>query len=287
MELAPPPDPPKIEKANEQAQANEELDQLIRNLPPKAVESFTQSVQPLLMNTCTTSGCHGSQSQSGLHLERFTPGEPASRRLTQRNLSVVLQYVDRDNPLASRLLTVPTYAHGTCKSAIFTEKQITQYKRLVDWVMQLGPQSTPEAPMEFNPEPTQTEAIAAAESNPLVPQVLSPEARTGRPIPAYIRRGPGANTPGGSWMDNPAAASMSANKVDKASYDEPVSKAADSSKSVKSAEALRSKIKHRATVPGYVPKDAQDPEIFNRRYFSPGTTDNDSQQPSPEDQKND
>ena len=37
----------------------EVLDTVVRNLPPGAVESYTNHIQPLLLNTCTRSGCHG------------------------------------------------------------------------------------------------------------------------------------------------------------------------------------------------------------------------------------
>ena len=50
--LAPPPNGAADKNAREEAKLNEELDRLVRGLPPKAVEHFTQSVQPLLVNSC-------------------------------------------------------------------------------------------------------------------------------------------------------------------------------------------------------------------------------------------
>ena len=47
---------------------NEDLDRLLRALPPGTVETFTQSVQPVLMNHCATGGCHGPQSSTSLRL---------------------------------------------------------------------------------------------------------------------------------------------------------------------------------------------------------------------------
>ena len=45
-----------------------------------------------------------------------------------------MQYVDREHPEASRLLTVPQAPHGTAKTAIFSDHQVTQYRRLLAWV---------------------------------------------------------------------------------------------------------------------------------------------------------
>ena len=72
---------------------------MVRSLPPGVVETFTQSVQPVLMNHCATGGCHAPQSETGLRLFRVPTGKQASRRITQRNLYSVLPFVDRDNPV--------------------------------------------------------------------------------------------------------------------------------------------------------------------------------------------
>jgi hypothetical protein len=126
--------------------SNEDLDRMIRGLPHGAVETFTQLVQPVLMNHCTSSGCHGPQSESSLRLFRTSGNKMASRRITQRNLYSVLQFINMDNPQASRLLSAPTEPHGTARYAIFNEHQALQYKRLVDWTNQLSHQPASESP---------------------------------------------------------------------------------------------------------------------------------------------
>jgi hypothetical protein len=162
--------------------SNEELDRMVRGLPRGTIETFTQSVQPVLMNDCATGGCHGPESQSGLRLFRIPTGRTASRRITQRNLYSSLTFIDRDNPAASRLLTVPSGPHGTAKIAIFNEHQAAQYRRLVEWANQLaGQPSGSEAPATLNPmflpgPPNGTPAQAP-------PQMLSQEARRGHPLP--------------------------------------------------------------------------------------------------------
>ncbi len=114
-----------------------DLDTMTHDMPAAAVESFTQSVQPLLLNKCATAGCHGPHSATGLKMLRIPPGRTASRRLTQRNLHRVVQWIDRENPSASPLVTVPTLPHGKSEIPIFTSRDAGQVRKLVAWVHQV------------------------------------------------------------------------------------------------------------------------------------------------------
>jgi hypothetical protein len=286
----PSPDPPKAETSRDISLSNEELDRMIRGLPHKAIENFTQSVQPLLMNNCTAAGCHGPQSASGLRLQRIPLDLPAGRRLTQRNIYAVLQYVDRDNPLASRILTVPTTTHGTAKTAVFTEHQAIQYKRLVDWVLQLGPSDMPEAPMAFpNTEPMMAENFFDTQSPTTEPHILPKDARKARPMPPVSRSSAGAaagsssNAVGATTNIRPAPGSAKFDKsttspkyeVNQAAFQAPISNPTNADPSA-DPESQRPKIKRGATPPESAPKDAFDPEIFNRRYFKQKSPDSSS-----------
>ena len=82
----PPPVDPHSKKLLTPGPSNDELDRMIRGMPRGVVETFTQSVQPLLLNNCAAAGCHGPQSETGLRLWHIAAGRPSSRRTTQRNL---------------------------------------------------------------------------------------------------------------------------------------------------------------------------------------------------------
>jgi hypothetical protein len=116
----------------------EELDRMVRSLPAGTVEKFTQTIQPILMNNCTTGGCHNANSNSQFHLLRIANTSPPNRRTTQQNIYETLQWVKRDQPEASPLLTVPLQPHGNGKTAVFRDTQTVQYKRLTDWVMEVA-----------------------------------------------------------------------------------------------------------------------------------------------------
>jgi hypothetical protein len=124
----------------------DELDRMVRTLPAGSVEKFTQTIQPLLMNNCTAGGCHGPSSEAQFRLQRITNNTPPSRRLTQQNLFETLQWVKQDQPEASPLLTYALRPHGKTKTAGFRDPQAAQYKRLVDWVMEVTGNRKAEVP---------------------------------------------------------------------------------------------------------------------------------------------
>jgi hypothetical protein len=124
--------------------SGEELDAMISGMPAGTVETFVQVVQPILMNHCMTSGCHGLQSDGRLQLMRPSSAQGPSRRVTQRNLYTVLQCMDWDNPAKSILLTAPRAPHGGGRAAVFADRQVTQYRRLTEWVFHVTGKQLPE-----------------------------------------------------------------------------------------------------------------------------------------------
>jgi hypothetical protein len=172
---------------------NEELDRMVRGLPRGTVETFSQQVQPLLMNHCTGSGCHGPQAESGMKLIRIAGGKSPSRRFTQRNLYSVLHYVDQANPTESRLLTAAGGPHGPVQNAIFSEREAAQYRRLVDWVGQVAGREMPETPATVTPAaPLMADEPPAAEP---APGLLPKDARRAHPMPPAERAKPHRSSP--------------------------------------------------------------------------------------------
>lgn len=173
-------EPPRVATEKKPAQTGpttEELDRMVRGLPRGVVETFTQSVQPVLLNNCANGGCHGPQSTGTLRLFPLSSNKASSRRVTQRNLYGVLQFVDASNPGASALLKAASGPHGTVRYPIFNERQASQYQRLADWAVAIARPTGPETP----------DAVAApaalAESWPGAPAVLSAqESRNARQL---------------------------------------------------------------------------------------------------------
>lgn len=211
---------------------NEELDRLVRGMPSRAIEGFTSSIQPLLVNNCTTSGCHGPRSQGRFKLFRLSLGQPVNRRSTQRNLYAVWQVIDADRPAESPLLTLPVKAHGKLRGPIFSGREAAQYRQLVAWVYEVSRQRKP-------PEPDEGEEADAAETSTAA---RSPQKKKGKEAAKPAGRKPASDIALTSAVEELEVA---------AENDAPPESKSDESDD-ESAEAE------------YVPVDSFDPEIFNR-----------------------
>jgi hypothetical protein len=215
----------------------DDLDRALRHLPAGTLEQFTNVVQPVLLNRCSLSTCHGQSSKSEYRLLRPASGETLPRRFTQRNLLATLQMTDRRSPDSSPLLKAPTSPHGTAPAAIFGDHDRHQYEALVRWVqLALGPINA--APPATIATPSDNVLRTTDTRAAFWPEELLPENSRDEDSPA---RTTGDETTG---EGNDDLASRSAVKFGA-----------------------------RAAQP-FVPRDAFDPEIFNRRYFQP-------QQPTP------
>lgn len=126
--------------------SHQEVEAALRTLPPKSVERFTHKVQPLLLNYCSNSNCHGPKAESSFRLMRPLFAKRMTRRFTQRNLHTILQYIDRANPPQSQLLTIPKHPHGNLSTPVFGDRQKVQYQNLEQWVTKLGQKTTAATP---------------------------------------------------------------------------------------------------------------------------------------------
>jgi hypothetical protein len=237
------------------------LDTVVRNLPPGSVETFTNAVQPLLLNYCARAGCHGPQSTAGMRLERIGPTRYSGRKSTQRNLSSVLAMIDRENPDQSKLLQAPLRPHGGSKLPIFTDRRQSQYRQLVQWVYQVAAAQSPATPtapptLEERTAPLSQRGPMSGEAQPRLEAALDSRGERDdgeqgageRPLAGASNSLPG-NTPIGS-----------SGSVDRRGAGGPP--APDHHSAVPAGEASQS-----ATGPPFVPKDPFDPEVFNRRFF--------------------
>ena len=195
------------------------------DLPPGVVELFTRKVQPVLVNNCTTSGCHHLGGKESFQLDRAILRGESNRRTTMRNLEAVLALVDRAHPDKSLLLTVPRRAHGGASAAVFGPRHEQAFGHLVDWVDLVAP-ATHSAPS----------AVASAESRASLPSV-EPASHT-EDVPAEI--GP------------PARKQFALHASDSASD--------DSSMTLRSPHRLQVGVQLKS----WQPRDEFDPEIFNR-----------------------
>ncbi|HEX3656936.1 MAG TPA: hypothetical protein VHV55_14060 [Pirellulales bacterium] len=138
--------------STETALSNEDLDRLVRGMPAGTVDYFAHTIQPLILNHCSTAGCHGPDSNTGYKLMRFSLGHTPNRRLTQRNLFATLEHINAADPALSPLLQQAIREHGSAKTAVFTTRDAVQYRQLVIWVYRVS-KSAPPPQVETVTEP--------------------------------------------------------------------------------------------------------------------------------------
>lgn len=132
--IQPPVTPEPSADASVERLSTPQLEQASRELPVGTVQRFTTHIQPLLLNRCGTSGCHGSRPAADYRLLRPALGQSANRRLTQQNLLATLNWIDHDNPDASSFLAHAKSLHGTQTKSTHAQLEQGQYEQLVDWV---------------------------------------------------------------------------------------------------------------------------------------------------------
>jgi hypothetical protein len=169
----------------------------IDELPDRAVERFTRKVQPILVNNCTTSGCHQRGGPQEFQLDRSLLHGQGNRRTTMQNLAATLALIDRGQPHLSPLLTVPRETHGGMEGPIFGPRQQVAFAHIVDWIAMVS--NSAAAGQEASSLNSEIEVAAydqamkatVAQANPTdsnaVP--LAPEADDLQEIPATIRYG--------------------------------------------------------------------------------------------------
>jgi hypothetical protein len=105
--------------------------------PPVAAEAlaeFTRTVQPLLLNRCGQTTCHGRAGESRFHLQRLTASGSERRMLTLRNMRSVITQLDATGSPASPLLEQAVRPHGRSPLAPLGPQDSRQVDRLRDWV---------------------------------------------------------------------------------------------------------------------------------------------------------
>ena len=111
-------------------------------LPDTAIEGFASRIQPLLLNRCGASTCHGARTASDFQLIGPGWGKTITQKYTQRNLAAVMQQLDLTRPEASPLLTVPAKPHAGLRTPVFGERERPQWELLNAWVRTAGRAAT-------------------------------------------------------------------------------------------------------------------------------------------------
>ncbi len=147
----------------------------------ETLQVFSQKIQPLLFNSCATSGCHGGNRGGGFDLLRPSGPSQMTSSLTRQNLARTLAWIDRDDPSASPLLRKAVEKHGEAKKAPIPGADAPPYRTLEAWALKTVPGKSKEliapsaefaSPTELEPiRPTAKEKAPPAANEPMLPPV--------------------------------------------------------------------------------------------------------------------
>ena len=227
------------ESAKSLGPTSSDLDRMVRQMSPQSVAAFTSGVQPLLLNSCATGGCHGPNSESQFRLMRGREGGTPSRRVTQRNLHATLEWIDRERPEASPLLTEAIRAHGKAGKAAFTDKDAMKYRQIVQWVHGIAQTTPSEMGGPKTIDPRELAEARAMTAGFVEPSGESRDSQAGFPV----SRAAFSEDPSEEVSCNPSPATNGTIR-----------------------EPARNPVKRGADIERFVPADPFDPEIFNRRH---------------------
>lgn len=255
-----PKDPHAEHGQSQTSPSNEELDRLVQSLPAGTMEMFTTTIQPLLLNHCSTAGCHGPAAKDQLRLARTPPSRPPTRRLTQRNLAVAVKMLDREHPEQSPLLVNALQSHGTTKAAPLPQRDTLPARQFENWVLRVAAGREPSKPATVSDA---LPLLQARKSMPLPPPVNDTESME---VTGSLTSGPGDVTN--------SIADGEAHPVDQDGPDidgePPANPGGDQRPPRRDKPRAQRPLQRGRPVESFVPIDPFDPEIFNRRFFPDG-----------------
>ena len=105
----------------------------------KRADQFTKSVQPILQVSCVR--CHNETSNRVFQLVEIKNRREQTSEISRANLDAVLQFVNRDNPAKSEILSTVLLPHGGGRvpRPVFRGSNDPKYQILSAWVNSLRP----------------------------------------------------------------------------------------------------------------------------------------------------
>lgn len=162
----------RVAKQNSDAPTPEDL-RVTEDVPLWAKKLFVRQIQPLVIDSCATSGCHQVGSEEELQLNRLALDGPGHPGTTRRNLSAIVRQLDLKNPDDSPLLVHAREAHGEQGTRPPAALDPRKYHMLKTWVeqMAIAKENAPVREVEL----VQYEQDDAVDALPLIRNALQEE----------------------------------------------------------------------------------------------------------------
>lgn len=119
-------------------------------IPVWARTEFIKRIQPMMVQSCATSGCHLPDGAQVMQINRTALDGVGSPDLIRSNLTSIVAMLDLEDPETSRLLVMGAAAHGTegKQSRALTPHQLGILRA---WITQLALNEMPQEEVEETP----------------------------------------------------------------------------------------------------------------------------------------
>ena len=152
---------------------------------PQVSIYFNDRIQPILMNRCSQSACHGATSNNALRL--LEPRGKAYASVSSENLKHVLTMVAPDESETPRLLSYATKAHGTQRLPAIALTETSLIEELKKWIRfsenPVVPAVATHNPLSTIPTASSANATSTRAENPAKLNPLSPGSSQLRAVP--------------------------------------------------------------------------------------------------------
>ena len=143
----------------------------LAGLSRSVAHGFVRDVQPLMMNKCANSGCHGTGTRTQFQLTSTHRGSTPA--IAERNLAAVLKQMDFSQPTTSPFLRIGSEAHGNMAASAFPGRSgAAQIRMLQEWVMLAANDIAPQAalvaetrPVKKSPAASSIQQVSATSEN--------------------------------------------------------------------------------------------------------------------------
>ncbi|MCH2114314.1 MAG: hypothetical protein MK171_05310 [Pirellulales bacterium] len=137
----------------------------LEKAPKWARALFVRQVQPVLVQSCATSGCHQPEASDGLYpLDRLAVEGAGHPEVTLRNLSATLSQIDWETPEQSRLLQQALSAHGGADGKQWRTLPPHKLALLQMWVEQMALAQKKSVTEALAVEPRETKTLESVPS---------------------------------------------------------------------------------------------------------------------------
>lgn len=114
-------------------------DRIPRVVPGYLRRNFQTEVLPILVSRCGQSGCHGMLSKNDFQI--FQPVGEQAALLSQRNLEVIVSYVDHKEPIQTSLIQYAIRPHGSQRNPSIQpnrEEDRVLLEKIFQWLTSLA-----------------------------------------------------------------------------------------------------------------------------------------------------